>query len=318
MNIYKAKNILKENGYIMESKHLKEIDTIIVPDYYYVAWLNNDYSGLDDDEIEEMENFFNQYEDCTFSIDDDVEPNFYSHNDVNNLGGNCYEVKVLKMVNEKYNLNERKNKSAIIYFDNEDDLLNYEFDFKDNCEPICDCETDLDNKTITISGPADMIDSWINGQNYELCENLNETSIPQYVIDSCIKCSGWSEDDVRDYLTDYWTDFVEIWNNSDDVCDAFEQLVNNNDRKIDIADSRIACDCNEEFTMGVGAPLGADQGIPNSMQCCAIPMMKLGDPAPYGKIQKIKHKHIGAEPFWTRKDMTIGLIKKKRKKRRRK
>ena len=43
---------------------------------------------------------------------------------------------------------------------------------------------------------------------------------------------------------------------------------------------------NEDFTMGVGAPLGADQGIPHSMQGCAVPMMRLGDPAPYGKIQK--------------------------------
>ena len=42
----------------------------------------------------------------------------------------------------------------------------------------------------------------------------------------------------------------------------------------------------EDFSMGVGAPLGADQGIPHSMQGCAVPMMRLGDPAPYGRIQK--------------------------------
>ena len=44
---------------------------------------------------------------------------------------------------------------------------------------------------------------------------------------------------------------------------------------------------NEDFTMGVGAPLGADQGIPHSMQGCAVPMMRLGDPAPYGRIQRL-------------------------------
>ena len=43
----------------------------------------------------------------------------------------------------------------------------------------------------------------------------------------------------------------------------------------------------EDFTMGVGAPLGADQGIPHSMQGCAVPMMRLGDPAPYGRIQRL-------------------------------
>ena len=36
----------------------------------------------------------------------------------------------------------------------------------------------------------------------------------------------------------------------------------------------------EDFTMGVGAPLGADQGIPHSMDGCAVPMMRLGEPAP--------------------------------------
>ena len=48
---------------------------------------------------------------------------------------------------------------------------------------------------------------------------------------------------------------------------------------------------NEDFTQGVGAPLGADQGIPHSMQGCAVPMMRLGEPAPYGKIQKCGPRH---------------------------
>lgn len=82
----------------------------------------------------------------------------------------------------------------------------------------------------------------------------------------------------------------------------------------------------EDFTMGVGAPLGADQGIPHSMQGCAVPMMRLGEPAPYGKIQKCGHCH----PMHRHKSIPFGLYlfgsnvnlltgkKRKRKKKKRK
>ena len=59
----------------------------------------------------------------------------------------------------------------------------------------------------------------------------------------------------------------------------------------------------EDFTQGVGAPLGADQGIPHSMQGCAVPMMRLGEPAPYGKIQKCGHCH----PMHRHKSIPFGL-----------
>lgn len=84
---------------------------------------------------------------------------------------------------------------------------------------------------------------------------------------------------------------------------------------------------NEDFTMGVGAPLGADQGIPHSMQGCAVPMMRLGDPAPYGKIQKCGPPH----PMHRHRPIPFGLYllgsnvnlltygkKRKRKKKKRK
>lgn len=73
---------------------------------------------------------------------------------------------------------------------------------------------------------------------------------------------------------------------------------------------------NEDFGCGV-ADCGADQGIPQSGDCKAVPMMRLGDPAPYGKIQKLKSHHEGAAPFWRRSDMTIGRIKKKKHKKKR-
>ena len=76
----------------------------------------------------------------------------------------------------------------------------------------------------------------------------------------------------------------------------------------------------EDFTQGVGAPLGADQGIPHSMQGCAVPMMRLGEPAPYGKIQKPclrhrphqRHRPIGFFPVGML--MTPIVVRKKKKK----
>lgn len=81
----------------------------------------------------------------------------------------------------------------------------------------------------------------------------------------------------------------------------------------------------EDFTQGVGATLGADQGIPHSMQCCAVPMMRLGDPAPRGRIQRMPgppppHRRFRPIPFMP----VIGVIpmatttKKKKKKKRKK
>jgi len=80
----------------------------------------------------------------------------------------------------------------------------------------------------------------------------------------------------------------------------------------------------EDFTMGVGE-LGADQGIPHSMQGCAVPMMRLGEPAPMGKIQKCCPPH----PMHHHRPIPFGLWpvgiitttstkKRKRKKKKRK
>ncbi len=83
----------------------------------------------------------------------------------------------------------------------------------------------------------------------------------------------------------------------------------------------------EDFTQGVGAPLGANQGIPHSMQGCAVPMMRLGEPAPMGKIQKCGPCH----PMHRHRPIPFGLYllgsnvnlltygkKRKRKKKKRK
>ena len=84
---------------------------------------------------------------------------------------------------------------------------------------------------------------------------------------------------------------------------------------------------NEDFTMGVGAPLGADQGIPHSIQGCAVPMMRLGEPAPMGKIQKCgpphpMHRHrpipFGLYLLGSNVNLLTGKKRKRKKKKRNK
>ncbi|MCQ2210881.1 MAG: hypothetical protein MJZ34_11360 [Paludibacteraceae bacterium] len=70
-----------------------EIDEIVVPDNMYIAWKNNDYTGLNDDEIKEMEDFFNKYSGCTFE-EDEERRGFRHRNDVNNVGGECVVLRV--------------------------------------------------------------------------------------------------------------------------------------------------------------------------------------------------------------------------------
>ena len=81
----------------------------------------------------------------------------------------------------------------------------------------------------------------------------------------------------------------------------------------------------EDFTMGVGATLGADQGIPHSMDGCAVPMMRLGEPAPMGKIQKCCNKHpmhrhrpipFGMYLFGSNVNLLTGKKRKRKKKKR--
>lgn len=81
----------------------------------------------------------------------------------------------------------------------------------------------------------------------------------------------------------------------------------------------------EDFTMGVGAPLGADQGIPHSMDGCAVPMMRLCEPAPMGKIQKCGHCHpmhrhrpipFGLYLFGSNVNLLTGKKRKRKKKKR--
>ena len=118
---------------------------------------------------------------------------------------------------------------------------------------------------------------------------MKNPEMTQYVKDA--KADGMSADEIVEYLLD-WDEHL-----------------------------------NEDFTQGVGAPLGADQGIPHSMQGCAVPMMRLGEPAPRGRIQKCGPPH----PMNRHRPIPFGLYllgsnvnlltygkKRKRKKKKRK
>lgn len=118
---------------------------------------------------------------------------------------------------------------------------------------------------------------------------MKNPEMAQYVKDA--KADGMSADEIVEYLLD-WDEHL-----------------------------------NEDFTQGVGAPLGAAQGIPHSMQGCAVPMMRLGEPAPRGRIQKCGPPH----PMNRHRPIPFGLYllgsnvnlltygkKRKRKKKKRK
>lgn len=118
---------------------------------------------------------------------------------------------------------------------------------------------------------------------------MKNPEMAQYVKDA--KADGMSADEIVEYLLD-WDEHL-----------------------------------NEDFTMGVGAPLGADQGIPHSMQGCAVPMMRLGEPAPMGKIQKCgpphpMHRHrpipFGLYLLGSNVNLLTGKKRKRKKKKRKK
>lgn len=68
------------------------IISYIVPVHFVPAIINDDPTGLSDREEEELEQFLNTLLPGYFTLGDQVEPEFYYRNDVNNLGGDCLEL----------------------------------------------------------------------------------------------------------------------------------------------------------------------------------------------------------------------------------
>lgn len=88
-----------------EGIHLDFEDTLRVPEWLWRAYLLNDTTDLEEDEIEKLNDFREKYKD--YHLDDQGEEAYFSsHNDFDSLGGNVYDVDVYKrsdMPTEKKN-----------------------------------------------------------------------------------------------------------------------------------------------------------------------------------------------------------------------
>ena len=62
-----------------------------LPDYYVVALINADYSALNDQEEQELNTWLHDVK-PGYATPPDGEPFFCHTNDINKLGGNCYDV----------------------------------------------------------------------------------------------------------------------------------------------------------------------------------------------------------------------------------
>lgn len=93
----------------LEGIHLDFEDTLQVPEWLWRAYLLNDTTDLEEDEIEKLNDFREKYK--NYHLDDKSEdPYFSSRNDFDELGGNVYGVDVYKMSDEP---NEKKNEAYV-------------------------------------------------------------------------------------------------------------------------------------------------------------------------------------------------------------
>lgn len=70
------------------------LETYILPEYWASALINDDYSGMNNLDIEYLEKFIsdNKSDNCRFYCIGCSEQSFFSwHNDANNLGSDCLE-----------------------------------------------------------------------------------------------------------------------------------------------------------------------------------------------------------------------------------
>lgn len=85
-----------QNTHKSEAVKLTYVDTIRVPQWMWVADQTGDTSDLEDDEIEMLKEFQQEYKDK--HLDDKGEdPYFSSRNDFDSLGGNVYDIDVYEM-----------------------------------------------------------------------------------------------------------------------------------------------------------------------------------------------------------------------------
>jgi hypothetical protein len=76
-------------------KEEKETIELKIPSWAVVAIINNDYSGLEPEDEEKLNNFLNEYKNYYF-VPPEGEEYFSHHNDIDgNLGGNVYDMQAI-------------------------------------------------------------------------------------------------------------------------------------------------------------------------------------------------------------------------------
>lgn len=68
-----------------------------LPVYWAGALINDDYTGLSDEEVQEINNFLKQADGYPVSVDWETE-GFYHYNDTNAIAGNCADFIFHKLV----------------------------------------------------------------------------------------------------------------------------------------------------------------------------------------------------------------------------
>lgn len=62
-----------------------------LPIYWIGALINGDYTGISNEEAQEIDDFVKHADGCPVSVDWETE-GFYSYNDANAIGGICVDV----------------------------------------------------------------------------------------------------------------------------------------------------------------------------------------------------------------------------------
>lgn len=68
-----------------------EIIRYRLPIYWIGALINGDYTGISNEEAQEVDDFVKHADGCTVGVDWGTE-GFYSYNDANAIGGICVDV----------------------------------------------------------------------------------------------------------------------------------------------------------------------------------------------------------------------------------
>lgn len=95
-HLKRMKQFSKEESKKSEAVKLTYVDTIRVPQWMWVADQTGDTSDLEDDEIEMLKEFQQEYKDKRLD-DKGEDPYFSSRNDFDSLGGNVYDIDVYEM-----------------------------------------------------------------------------------------------------------------------------------------------------------------------------------------------------------------------------